>query len=215
MLEDRVFRDLCGGMKLQWVQQLGLGFLPGIQENIYDAEYFEKYVRYEATPIGVALTQARINLVNRYCKLRVVDVGVGSGHFLTERNAMGFPSRGIDINPFAVQWLNSTNLIWHPRDSDFFPDALTFWDSLEHIPDPSDLLGDAREFVFVSCPVYGNMEHALTSKHYRPGEHCWYWTHRGILNFMEHFGFYMVECNFMERELGREDINTYVFRRIQ
>ncbi len=214
MTEDKIFQDLCAGTRLQWAPQLGLGFLPGIDSKIYDAEYFEKYLRYENTPLGEALTAARVRLVNSYCKGKVVDVGIGSGHFLSKRNSVGLDTRGTDVNPFAVQWLNNDNIMWRPGDASFFPDALTFWDSLEHIPDPSALLGDVKKYVFVSCPTYSNAEHALRSKHYRPGEHCWYWTHRGILNFMEHFGFYMVECNFMERNLGREDINTYVFCRI-
>lgn len=215
MGEDQIFLDLCAGNKLQWAPQLGIGFLPGVDNKIYDADYMEKYVQYETTAMGQALTAFRLSFVQRFLGKwdGLVDVGIGSGQFISACTAARIPVKGTDINPFAIAQLRVDNRMWKVGDP-FWPAALTFWDSLEHIPDPSELIGDAQKWIFVSAPVYKNMEHALISKHYRPGEHCWYWTHAGLLNFMEHFGFAMVACDFTEQVLGREDINTYAFKRI-
>ncbi len=67
-------------------------------------------------------------------------------------------------------------------------DSMSFWDSLEHI---------------------------LRSKHFRPDEHCWYWTKQGLQRFMSNFDFSLLEYNLMETEIGREDIGTFVFVRDQ
>jgi hypothetical protein len=66
----------------------------------------------------------------------------------------------------------------------------------------------------VSCPIYENSEHILRSKHFRKDEHCWYWTEQGLITFMRHYGFEVVESNRMESDIGREDIGTFVFKRI-
>jgi hypothetical protein len=191
--------------RLQWLPELGIGYYP-VRATPYDAAYFEKYVRMACTDMGRALNDARIALVNKYTDGQVIDIGIGSGAFVEGRpNTWGY-----DINPAAVDWLARKKLYRHPFKA---ADALTFWDSLEHIHDPTLILQGARRFAFVSCPIYDNDRHILRSKHYRPDEHCWYWTVHGLFAFMEHFAFEVVEMNRMETTLGREDIGTFVFKR--
>jgi hypothetical protein len=193
--------------KLQWLEQVGIGYLdaPAVP---YDLEYFQKYIEYEMTELGVNLTEARSALVDKHTTGTVIDVGVGSGAFCKARR----DTFGCDINPHAIEWLAERGLYRTP-DSERPVDALTFWDSLEHIPDPSELLAGAKEFVFVSCPIYDGVQDVLASKHFRPGEHFWYWTNEGMQNFMAHFGFQLVEHNEIESDLGRESIGTFVFKR--
>jgi hypothetical protein len=92
-------------------------------------------------------------------------------------------------------------------------DAVTFWDSLEHIHDPGPLLANVRRFVFVSLPVFSGPDDVLRSKHYKREEHCWYFTQRGLRNFMWEFGFQFVAGNNMEQAAGREQIESFVFER--
>lgn len=90
---------------------------------------------------------------------------------------------------------------------------MSFWDSLEHIHNPTDLLDCIENYAFISTPIYKDKEHILRSKHFRPDEHCWYFTKDGIINFMSNFGFYCIEYSNIETEIGREDIGSFVFKR--
>ena len=189
---------------LIWFDSWGVGYYP-VRDNPYNEDYFEKYVGYEKTDIGKQLNQARIDLVNRHGANKICDIGIGSGMFLKS-----FPdATGFDINPIAVKWLRE-NGRWM-RDE--VVDSMTFWDSLEHIHNPTKLLSMVGRFAFVSCPIYRNQFHVLRSKHFRPDEHCWYFTFDGAVAFMQNFRFRLIEFNTMEQDLGREDIGTFVFKR--
>ena len=201
-----LLNEICKG-RFMWSPEMGIGYLP-VTGNPYNEAYFEAYNAIKETPIGLALNQARTELVNKYTNGSVLDIGIGNGAFVEARdNTYGF-----DINPVAVNWLIDRDKYRHPFRG---ADALTFWDSLEHIANPTLMLQGAKEFVFVSCPIYDDVSHVLRSKHYKPDEHCWYWTVEGLIRFMEPFGFQVQEINWMETEIGREDIATFVFKRLK
>ena len=191
---------------LQWLPELGIGFYP-VESMPYDAAYFAKYQEMAQTEMGQQLTAARVALVNKYTDGKVLDIGIGSGAFVEARPY----TWGYDVNPTGINWLMERKRYRHPLRG---ADALTFWDSLEHIHDPAMILQGAKEYVFVSCPIYDNVMHILRSKHYRPTEHVWYWTVHGLFEFMSRYGFEPVEMNRMETALGREDIGTFVFKRV-
>lgn len=190
--------------KLLWFPKLGIGYYP-VEDTPYDQAYFEKYVGYEDTEIGKKLNQSRVDLVNKYDYDSIVDIGVGSGQFIKAIDG----ALGYDINPYAIEWLRSAKR-WYTFTE---VDAMTFWDCLEHIHNPTELLSLAKKYVFVSCPIYKDKEHILRSKHFRPDEHCWYFTADGLCTFMSNFDFELVESNRIEEECGREDIGTFVFKR--
>jgi hypothetical protein len=193
--------------ELNWLPELGIGYYP-VTASPYDADYFAKYQQMAKTEIGLKLNQARIDLVNKYTSADVLDIGIGSGAFVLAReNTFGY-----DINDHAVEWLVEHGKFRHPfREAN----SLTFWDSLEHIHNPKAVLQAAKEFAFVSCPIYKNCDHVLASKHFRKDEHCWYWTVDGLKTFMGAFGFELIEMNQIESDLGREDIGSFVFKRIK
>lgn len=203
--------------QLVWLAELGIGYYPVADDSVYDEAYFEKYVSYNDTPVGHALTDARVNLVAPYVLPHdlVVDVGIGSGQFVEGMVSSGFNVKGTDVNEAALKWLFDRGLIWSQLTR---PKALTFWDSLEHIPDPSLYLSPDSEmsadYVFISAPIYPNLDALLKSKHFRKDEHCWYWTQEGLVRFMAHFGYRMIEWNDMETKIGRESILSFVFTRV-
>ena len=43
-----------------------------------------------------------------------------------------------------------------------------------------------ERLVFLCLPLFTGPEHVLRSKHFRPEEHCWYWTRDGLLWKPEH-----------------------------
>jgi hypothetical protein len=135
-----------------------------------------RYRDMDGTPVGMKLTAMRIEMVRRYAKGMVVDIGIGGGRFVA---ALPGQSKGFDINPAAVDWLKGAGR-WHDPYSEPCESA-TFWDSLEHIHDPT--------------------------------EHCWYFTVAGIQKFMAHFGFEQLERNGMEQRAGRQQIESFVFKR--
>ncbi|HEJ1456422.1 TPA: class I SAM-dependent methyltransferase [Pseudomonas aeruginosa] len=190
---------------LLWSEELGMGFHPRSPMD-YSGPYFEKYQALDATPMGEALTRARLEMVKRHIDpASVLDVGIGGGRFVEEAGCFGY-----DVNEQANAWLRSKNVF---RDASFGWPAMTFWDSLEHIPDPEALVRSVGEWVFVSMPVYKDQADCLKSKHFKPGEHLHYWSVRGLVGWFAKMNFGCVEINERESELGREGITSFAFRR--
>lgn len=191
---------------LLWSDELGMGYHPRPPMD-YSGAYFEKYQALDATPMGAALTRARVELVRKHFGMGVVDIGIGGGRFVLECAG----SAGYDVNPEAVAWLKARGLFY---DINALPlRAVTCWDSLEHIPDPEALVSKVSEWVFVSMPIYKDQADCLASKHYKPGEHLWYWSLDGLVDWFDRLGLELVELNHAESELGREGITSFAFRR--
>ena len=201
-------KDLKNG--LIWLPDLGIGY--HTQEPMsYEGEYFRKYQALDDSETGAALTKARCDLVNKFKETLTatcIDIGIGGGRFCRESGFLGY-----DVNSDAVEWLRKEGIYCDPYDRANGVHSLSFWDSLEHIQDPSEILGKIERYAFVSLPIFENCEHLLESKHYKPGEHIWYFTELGFIRFMGSFGFEVVECNHAETELGREGITSFVFEK--
>jgi len=158
--------------------------------------------------------ETRCDLVERFWRGPVVDVGIGSGAFLTTRTrvaASAARDRGYDINRAGYRWLLERKLYCNPYTFEFY--AVTMWDVLEHIEDFGSLLANVRRWVFLCLPIFQDQEHALRSKHFRPDEHCWYFTEPGLVHVMGLHGFELKHSDDRESRRGREDILSFVFRR--
>ena len=202
---DTVFRKWLGD-SLVWLPERGVGWFP-VEAEPYDDAYFEKYRRYAATELGRALTDARIGFVAQHHSGPLVDVGIGCGQFVDNRPQ----TNGFDINPAGIAWLAERDLFVDPRQVPCV--AATFWDSLEHIHEPRQILDNIERWAFVSLPVFEGPDHVLTSKHYRRDEHCWYFTRDGLVSWMEEQGFGLVVEDDFEARLGREGIASFAFQR--
>lgn len=191
---------------LAWFPELEIGYY-SVSGNPYNKNYFKKYLEYSETEIGRKINETRIKLVLDWYGGMVLDFGIGSGHFIKGYgNAFGY-----DINPAAVEWLISMDLYRNPYENGF--NCVSFWDSLEHIERPEEIINKVKKFVFVSIPIFGDYKDIIKSRHFRKNEHYWYFTHRGIVSWFFENGFECVEHNNNETELGRESIETYVFKR--
>ncbi|MXF29030.1 hypothetical protein FQ043_24860, partial [Escherichia coli] len=82
----------------------------------YDAAYFARYQQMAATPMGQALTRARIQLVARHWSGPVLDVGIGAGQFVEARPQ----TQGYDVNPAGIAWLKQRGA-WRDLYSDRWP----------------------------------------------------------------------------------------------
>ena len=198
---------------MTWWPQLGIGHYP-VEAPLkpYDQDYFDNFERNGRTELGRALMQARMNFVEQHYRGTLIDVGIGSGAFVELRRNRGRTTYGYDVNPAGIAWLEQRMLLVDPYLVAF--DAMTLWDVLEHIEDFQALLANVREWLFLSLPIFRDAEHVLISKHFKPQEHCWYFTRDGLIFAMKLCGFELVSENTIETDLGREDIGTYAFRRI-
>ena len=207
---DRVFDDMSR-RAFTWIPSLGMGRLALDGSQPYDSDYFDKYKGYAATERGRKITEARVAFVNNMISQddAVIDIGIGCGAFVEARkNTYGF-----DVNTIGIDWLVERGLWADPYS--IFPEVVTLWDVLEHIPNPSILLERVRGYVFTCLPIFRDLDHVMRSRHYRPDEHCWYWTRSGLLKWMEEQGFRTAAHSRDEIVLGREDIETFAFRRVR
>jgi hypothetical protein len=193
------------GDLLYWFPEVGYGFHPRRPIN-YDGNYWEEYLARDASPMGAKLTMARTEFVRGFWKGSVVDIGIGGGRFCEEANALGY-----DINQHAVAWLKERERFCDPYLAPV--DAMTCWDSLEHIPEPDALLAQVRQWLFVSLPIFESAEHCLRSRHYKPGEHVWYFSHDGFVDWCAARDFELISSSDFETQLGRDGIRTYAFRK--
>lgn len=190
---------------LVWWPERGMGFHPEPPMD-YTGDYWENYRNLDDSPMGKALTQERVRMVRRHVDpVSVIDIGIGGGRFVEAAGCDGY-----DVNPIATEWLGNRGALRDPYDGCAH---ISCWDSLEHIPNPKELVDCVSGYVFVSMPIYESGEAVLKSRHFKPGEHLWYWTHRGLINWFDAMGFDCVEHNTNESLLGREGIGSYAFVR--
>jgi hypothetical protein len=177
----------------------------------YGKQYFENYVEREDTEIANRLNEHRTQLAATYCNC-VLDIGIGSGEFIRKSKIKTY---GYDINPYGVEWLQERGLFVDPyKEIPEEIDGITLWDTLEHMKEPSTFLSAlGQRTVIVSLPIFSDLFKIRQSKHYKPGEHFYYYTAEGIRDLFRHNGFHLLEISDGETLAGREDILTFVFKR--
>lgn len=199
---------LCPGPGVAYQRDMHLARVP------YDEAYYQKCAGYEGSDIERALTAGRIAFVNKRIgpDRAALDIGIGSGAFIKARRH----TYGIDINPRAVEWLREKN-----RYSDDFGAFQTFtmWDVIEHVEMP-DLYFRAMpegSWLFCCLPIFGAVTSVSApireSKHYRPGEHLYYFSERGFVNWMREYRWELVERAEFETAAGRDSIVSFAFRK--
>jgi 2-polyprenyl-3-methyl-5-hydroxy-6-metoxy-1,4-benzoquinol methylase len=118
---------------------------------------------------------------------RLLDVGCGAGYFVAEARKGGWDAEGIDLNAGAVTVARERDGLrvqqGRIEDLDLPPesfDAVTLWDSLEHMEDPRATLVTARRLLraggmlAVSTP---NIDGLYPRLSYPVGRATGYWTH--------------------------------------
>jgi hypothetical protein len=173
----------------------------------YDQAYLERCAAYDPE-ISARVHQGRVDLVRRHHRGEVLDVGIGSGEFI-ERHGQAY---GYDVNDAAVDWLKERGK--HSESFDSFR-AFCFWDTLEHVRDPQLYFRVIPQdsYLFVSLPIFDGLAQIRDSKHYRPGEHLYYFTETGLVSWLRLYGFRLLETSDHETDAGREGIKAFAFRR--
>lgn len=207
-----MIKDLFS-QELVWFPERGFGYYPVPDDREpYGADYFKKYEAYARTELGAELTEARLQFVWKHWTGQLCDVGIGSGQFARgAAMVLSGEASGYDINPVAVRWLCEQGLYRDPHTEPC--DALTFWDSLEHLREPEGLISKAKHWVFVSLPIFEGPDHVLRSRHFRRDEHFWYFTESGFVQLMAEEGFDLRRRDDFETRLGRDGIVSFAFER--
>jgi hypothetical protein len=175
----------------------------------YGDSYWKNYLNIEETETAQLLNGFRKDISTKYATT-ILDVGIGSGAYLKTLTGKKY---GFDVNPFAIEWLKENNIFHDPyNDDNSSIDGFCSWDVIEHIPNPNEFLAvlPTKAFIFISLPVFANLERIQFSKHYKPNEHLQYFTTPGLIKFMEMSGFTVLELSNEESKIGRENVITIV-----
>jgi hypothetical protein len=163
---------------------------------LYDKSYLRKYERYANTEIGDKINAVRIEFSKRNIKTtgaRLLDFGCGSGSFVDACILDGIDAYGFDINPYSryciIERLFKTY------------EVVTFWDSLEHISHPKEIIEGLRPgAVFISTPSTDDYKGEDLTKwhHYYPGEHVHYFNERALRRLFATCGYEVVDMSYEE-----------------
>jgi len=115
--------------------------------------------------------KVKLEIVKKYVKSgNVLDVGCSAGFFIKAAKDEGFNTFGVELsedtamiarNRYGINVINST-LEKAEFQDDFF-DVVTFWDVLEHVPDPTSILKEANRItkknglVIIGLPNVGGL----------------------------------------------------------
>lgn len=197
---------LCEWNGVAYQRDMSAGRVP------YDADYLVKCKSYEGSDISNAVNRGRCALLMRHLPegSNVIDVGAGSGAFVREAMSWGFDAFGFDVIDEAA--INLSDAGRYAEDIEAF-EAVTMWDSMEHMENPSEYLDriSRGSRLFVSIPIFEDLFKIRNSKHYRPGEHLYYFKDMGFVNWMSLHGFMLLEKATFEMDAGRQSIYDYAF----
>lgn len=165
--------------------------------SIYDAAYHNKFLERAKTELGKQIYKSRWDLVMRHAPghLRLLDYGCASGAFhMSSPN--GYKTEGYDIN-HHTGFKDDSHLEFRGFD------IVTMWDSIEHVHDPVWLILQLKpEWLFLSTPNLESVKGGIHAwKHYRPGEHLYYFDVHSLREILDHCGYDIVEVNYEEGAL--------------
>lgn len=144
-----------------------------VGDVIVNDEYFSKYYRQDYYGSGISgnfvnsalglfgkavigFKESRIlkNLrLQNSAKVRILDIGCGSGNFLTSINSKIFEKYGVEVNLEGYEKCRQQNLrVFNKQlkecsfEAEYF-DVITMWHVLEHLDKPEELLIEARRIL--------------------------------------------------------------------
>ena len=179
---------------------------------VYDENYVEsRYGRYNYINC-IRLNILRLNIIvdnfitNNANK--IIDFGCGNGIFIELCNAIGMNAFGHDISNYKTNFRKISYadiLKYKPWD------IITFFDSLEHIINPFDIISEINaKYILMSFPNCKYLESAewfMKWKHRRPGEHLWHFNEENIVYPLNRIGYHKMFSSSIE-DIVRNDINN-------
>lgn len=168
----------------------------------------------------------RISQIKRYInKGRLLDVGCALGFFLAQASE-DFDVYGVEISKYAADYARekldlpviNKKFLEAEFENEFF-DCITFWDTIEHLPDPTANLkkaynllksngllvlstGDIDSFV---SKLMGQRWHLLL-----PPQHIYYFSQETIKKLLTKTGFKVIEIKYWGKSMSL----THFLRRL-
>lgn len=202
--------------------ECGLVFLGG---SIDDCEILEAYTKAEdrdyvsQASYRVHSFKKSVRRLNRYFKRtglsktipRVLDVGAAAGFFVKAASDLGWDAQGIEPNEWLRQWgAQNLKVSLHAGTLESaltaFPrkfDLLTFWDVLEHLPDPRRALRNANSiledggFLVINYPDISSAFAKLSGSKwwFLHSAHLFYFTPGTMGRYLRDQGFEIVKID--------------------
>ncbi|MDI6735930.1 MAG: class I SAM-dependent methyltransferase [bacterium] len=157
---------------------------------------------------------------------RLLDVGCALGFFLDETRD-DFETFGVEISRFAAEYarekLGLQVIQGRFLDTEFEPesfDCITFWDVIEHLPDPTLNLKKAFNLLkpdgllVLSTGDIGSFGARLMGRHWHlllPPQHIYYFSQETIKKLLEKTGFEVIEIKYW----GKVMTLTHFVRRLR
>ncbi|MGD0291996.1 MAG: class I SAM-dependent methyltransferase [Candidatus Binataceae bacterium] len=173
-------------------------------------------------PVKVRLVE---NLFPEGSGRRLLDVGCGKGFFVKHCRDIGIDAQGVDLSRSAIKFAVDTlqvpakagTLSQMKGELGVF-DAITFWATIEHVPDPLKTLRDIYSVLrpggrlFLDTGVGDDWLDRILPGHvqwYDPPQHLFVFSTTGMSRALEQVGFRVidVDTNF-ERSNTRRLIKT-------
>jgi len=158
---------------------------------------------------------------------RLLDIGCGSGFFLTQVTKKGYEGYGIDFDrhiiTIAKEWYGLKNVSCVSIDSfceDFSGekfDTIAFFEVLEHQDNPNRFLDQVKNllkpggYIALSVPNINRDLNMVEGD--CPPNHLTRWTVTALERFIENKGFEIIRCE--EKKLDYEDLIVYLDKNIR
>jgi len=172
------------------------------------SEDYLGYSDYLANRANIEKTfSKRLARIERYVSPgRILDVGCALGFFLSAASSRGWDVRGIDLSEFAVNFarkefdgrVENKTLSESALPSAGF-DAVTYWDVLEHVPDPKSELREAHRvlkpggIIGIVVPDAGSYAAKIFGKNWpefkRIREHIYFFNKKTLPAMLASLGF--------------------------
>ncbi len=177
-------------------------------EDTYNMDYYSDRSILRETPARIIMHTRHLELMESYvtyCSL--LDIGCGTGYFMDLACSRGWKVEGVDISCDAINYagdhygLNVRNcdLAELPKHA---YSAITLWDVLEHLNDPSGLLSEIHQLLkhngimAISTPnVYG-ISTRITGRYssiFNTKDHLFYFSDDTLRKTIEKSGFRVVK----------------------
>jgi len=187
--------------------------------NNFYARFHESYEHgggYELFEAATCRTfSKKIEIIRqKFCdpngKLRLLDVGCGKGYFVKACIEKGIDAQGIDLSPTAIKQAQMMGLPCRTgRVEDFDSDmpqfdVVTFWATIEHVPDPLETLTRMTSLVkpgghlFLDTGVGSDwLDYLLPGvvQWYDPPRHLFVFSRKGMKCILEKAGLTVISID--------------------